>query len=70
MILLFYNSISLSSYLSFNERLFGFDKNITYEYQSYEFLDFFSYLNEYLAIDFNYSQDKSFGYIRNYVRSK
>ena len=27
--LLFYNSISLSSYLSFTGRLFGYDKNVT-----------------------------------------
>ena len=65
--LLFYNSISLSSYLSFTGRLFGYDKNVTYEYPSFEFPDIDSYLDEELPIDLNYLQGQSFDYIRNYV---
>ena len=47
--------------------MFGYNKNVTYEYPSYEFPDIDSYLDEELPIDLNYLQGKSFDYIRNYV---
>ena len=46
--------------------MFGYDKNVTYEYPSYAFPDIDSYLEEQLPIDLNYLQGKSKAYIRNY----
>ena len=65
--LFFYQSISLGNYLSYTGRLFGYDKNVTYQYPEYEFPDIDSYLDLEHPIDLIFIQDKSFEYIKNYV---
>ena len=62
-----YNSIILEHFLSYTGLLFGYDKNVTYQYAEYKFQDTDSYLDHKTLIDLNFIQNKFLEYIKNYI---